>query len=185
MASQKLIFKKLTEDAIFPKKATPDAAGFDIFNHRPCDYPPGFSSHGTGISIRPPRGYVFKIEERSSAAAIGLTIGGGLVDEDFDLNSEIILIVYNKFTLTIHGEIGKSICQGVIYKKYEPAILEIGFKDTRQVNVEMDSDHTGIGSTGNAIQVPEQQGHQFTRVRPHPKPLKKNEKCSHCAKSLK
>ena len=186
MSSHKFIVKALCEDAIWPQRATEGSAGYDVFNHKPQVYEPGINKHSIGLSMRPPKNHVIKLVERSSAAAIGLTIAGGVIDEDFDLDQDIILIVYNRFDLSISAERGKSICQAIISHKPTPETLFIGFKDTRKNNLVVEkTEHRGIGSTGNAIEVPELQHLEFTTPRKHPKPYSKKSKCPHCRKSSK
>ena len=161
MASNKFVAKALRPNAIFPKRATRGSAGYDLFLPNACVITKGVNRLELGMSLRPPIGFFARMIERSSAATIGLQIGGGIIDDDFDINTEIILIVYNHLDFEIKAERGKSIAQLIFYKKYSFETLEIGYKETEHALER--SEHTGVGSTGNAITVPELESIPYTQ----------------------
>lgn len=93
--------KLLTKTATIPCKATPDAAGFDLF----ADMPPNelkaiFPGEGmripTGIAIEIPNGYFGGIYPRSGLATKeGLRLANcvGVIDSDY--RGEILVPLYN------------------------------------------------------------------------------------------
>ena len=162
MSASKLVFKALNPRCIWPRRATDGAAGYDLFLMENRTYAPGVNRHTLGLSVRPPKGFYGKIVERSSAGTIGLGILGGVIDDDFDINTEIVLIVHNRLKFEIKAERGKSIAQLIINRKYTPTILCIGYKGNTSIE---GSEHVGVGSTGNAIKVPELENVEFTQPR--------------------
>lgn len=72
-------FKKLHPAAIIPTVATDGSAGFDLY----LAYAGPWVLH-TDIAVAIPKGYVGKIEARSSMAIRhGMTILGGVIDSDY------------------------------------------------------------------------------------------------------
>ncbi len=86
-----ILFKKLNEAAIIPRKASAEAAGFDLASI-------GVRTQGnqvivsTGLAVAFPEGYVLKVFGRSGLAFkhdVFLTNGVGIIDADY--RGEILL----------------------------------------------------------------------------------------------
>ncbi len=77
-------FKKLTEDAVTPKRMSEGAAGFDLYATsitRTAQY----VEYGTGIAVEIPEGYAGFLFARSSCSKRGLSLcnGVGVIDADY------------------------------------------------------------------------------------------------------
>ena len=77
-------FKKLSENACIPFKASKYAAGHDLCASESCILEPGKSSWiETGISLSIPENYYGRIASRSSLAAKDISVFAGIVDRDY------------------------------------------------------------------------------------------------------
>ena len=92
MASQKdvfvpddvLQFKRLSEKATAPKRATSSSVGYDLYSSdniycssRKCN------KISTDIALQPPKGYYPRMAPRSSLACKFTDIGAGVIDMDY------------------------------------------------------------------------------------------------------
>ena len=86
--------KLLSKDTKIPKKATTEAAGFDIHAVEDCEIPPqGMRTISTGICMEIPKGHFGKIFDRSSLAIQQIITLGGIIDSDY--RGELIVILFN------------------------------------------------------------------------------------------
>ena len=76
-----------------PTVATDGSAGFDIYSPKDFELPVRTlpSVIETGLSVAIPRGHVGLIKCRSSLAARGMTIEGGVIDSDYRGEVKIIM----------------------------------------------------------------------------------------------
>lgn len=135
---------RLTDTASIPKKATAEAAGFDLCASAPATLAPGqYALVSTGLVFQLPEGTEMQIRPRSGLAAkYGVTVlnAPGTVDSDY--RGEVKVILINHGTGTFHVNIGDRIAQAVICRTaaFEPV-------ETIKVN-ETDRGSGGFGSTG-------------------------------------
>lgn len=82
------------QDAVLPSRATPEAAGFDLYAINDCEIPPQkMQTIPTGICVEIPKGFCGKIFDRSSLAMHQIINLGGVIDSDF--RGELIVILQN------------------------------------------------------------------------------------------
>ncbi len=101
-----LKFKKLHPDAIIPTKAHDTDAGFDLYvpgNDWLVVSSSGIARITTSVAVDIPEGYFGLICGRSSLAAKGIDVLGGVVDAGY--HGELIVVVAS-FTA------GHTICEG-------------------------------------------------------------------------
>lgn len=124
-----LQIKKRNIDAIAPTKAHDDDAGFDLYcikdftlyayyNQDQFGIPP--MKIPTGISIWFPRNHFAMIKERSSLAAKGVKLLGGVID--YGYTGEIFVVAYNFGNLHLTFSRGDKIAQMVILPIFNAAI---------------------------------------------------------------
>jgi len=81
----KVKFKKLSPDAVIPKKAHPTDAGLDLTATNRVFDEKGCLVYGTGIAVEIPRGYVGLVFPRSSNASKDLLLSNsvGVIDSGY------------------------------------------------------------------------------------------------------
>jgi dUTP pyrophosphatase len=135
-------FKRLTQTAQIPKRATDGAAGFDL--HSDID---SFEIHAgehvvvnTNIACEIPDGYSGKIEPRSGwARKYKLDILGGRVDSDYRGSLLVMLINHGERPLQIYR--GDRIAQIVVHPFMQESCEVDELDDTGR-------GENGFGSTG-------------------------------------
>lgn len=136
-------FRKLSERAIVPRRATGGAAGYDVYCLEKVDLPPlGIRVLRTGIAptfIR--TGTYLQLVPRSSCVVNkSLTCLGGTIDSDF--RGEIMVILMNlspSHETTVQE--GERVCQMLVQHHLTPANLDTVYPHDFRGN-------RGIGSTG-------------------------------------
>ena len=87
-----MLISVVQEGIIVPEKATEGSVGFDLFAPKEIVLKAGARvSVDLGIQIQLPPGTFGLIKERSSYAAIGLLVIGGVIDNDYRGNVEVLL----------------------------------------------------------------------------------------------
>ena len=146
MAKVKVKIKRLSPDAIIPKRKTAGAVGFDLASIQDVElrninvYPKATVIH-TGIALDIPKGYHAKIFLRSSTGRntkLRLANGTGILDSDY--KDEVLILAENNSREVVRVSKGERIAQFLI-EKDEDVILE-------EVNQIDKSTHSGLGSTG-------------------------------------
>lgn len=144
--------KRLSEDAILPKKATNGAAGYDLYIPKDTLIPAGKRVLiPLDIAIQLPDGFQFKIEPRSGFSRKGIQSKSGayydadslhgIIDCDYRGNIGIIIKSHDKKNFTIAR--GTRIAQGCVYYNYpEITLTEVDELD------ETERGSGGFGSTG-------------------------------------
>jgi len=135
-------FKRLTETAQLPKRATDGAAGFDLhYDGDSLELFPGqrhMFSTGIACELSPLR--TAKIEPRSGwAVKYGVDVLAGRIDEDYRGELKVVLINHGDRSLHIYH--GDRIAQLVV-TMYEPQSSEIDFLSST------DRGAGAFGSTG-------------------------------------
>ena len=155
----KLHFKKLTENAVMPKKAHPTDAGFDLTATSRWIDDDGNIVYGTGIAVEIPEGYAGFVFPRSSNSKKDLILSNcvGVIDSGYrgeimvkfkgtikirsvryvkDVSSAIVPIAVRSY------DVGDRIAQLIILP-----YPEIEFEEAEQLS-STDRGLGGYGSTG-------------------------------------
>lgn len=109
--------KTLTETAKMPLRATPSAAGFDLFSDEYATIP----AHGqvwvsTGIAVGIDPGKCGLIWPRSGLAGKGITTDAGVVDSDY--RGEVKILMVNRTAYAYPVSPGDRIAQMIITIAY-------------------------------------------------------------------
>jgi dUTP pyrophosphatase len=134
-------FKRLSQDAKIPLRATVGAAGFDVFSNGNYTIKPNVRCLlDTGIAMQLPVNYWGELKPRSGLAARhGLDVLAGVIDSDYTGEIKVSLINLGEHDVEIKK--GDRIAQ-LIIQQYESDWVEVSeFDDT-------DRGSGGFGSTG-------------------------------------
>ncbi len=119
-----LDYVKLDPAAVEPKRRTPGSVGFDI---APLEKPRlekgEIAKIRTGLILKAPPGTYIRIAERSSLAAAGIEVRGGVIDPDF--NGETQVIVCNNTGRILDLRSVRYIAQAIVEKVLLPKPREI------------------------------------------------------------
>ena len=137
-----LKFKKLTCNAITPRRSSRNAAGFDLFSAESKEI--GAQSQAivkTDIALMLPIGTYGRIAPRSSLAAnYFIDLGAGVVDYDYRGNVGVVL--FNHGMQSFYVEKGQRVAQLVVEKIAMPKLVEVKVLETTERGSK------GYGSTG-------------------------------------
>lgn len=139
---EQLKVKKLHPEAKLPSKSRDSDEGYDLYCLEDIDLTPGETVKvKTGIALGLPKDHWAKIEGRSGLASKGITVYGGVIDNEY--TGEIIVCLHNsnhwkgeKFTK------GSKIAQFVLHKHRHFDILEVEDLDSTSRGA------AGFGSSG-------------------------------------
>lgn len=152
-----LKIKRLTETSRLPTKAHDVDVGYDLYASEDV-----FVRHGTtvkiktGIALEVPKGYVAKIEDRSSLASKGLRTGAGVVDPGYLGEIQVVMHnvsnideiectptkIWDKEDFGYRIKTGDKIAQLLFYKVEAPEIVEVSELGTSTRG------ETGFGASG-------------------------------------
>lgn len=138
----KLKFKKTNKDCILPSKGTSGSNGYDLYSLEDgIINTKTVSVFKTGLAIGLPQGYAAIIWPRSGLAfKETVSVMGGLIDSDYNLEIKVGLIKKNDDTFTFVKK-GDRIAQMFIIKTEDIEWEEVNdFAKTERVG--------GMGSTG-------------------------------------
>lgn len=147
-----VVFLRLSERAIIPKRCTKDAAGLDLFAENFAVISPQERKFiGTGIQIRQfPAGCYARVASRSSVSLSGIDVGAGVIDPDFSGEVKVLLVNFTASYVEIMP--GQRIAQLVFEKFAVPEIFEeTVFGDRLKVDCHSNvvRGENGFGSTGS------------------------------------
>ena len=115
-------FKKFSDFAKIPKKATPGSACFDIFSSCEVKLRPGETrQRPLNIGFRFSEKLCCRIHSRSGLSLIPTFVGGGVVDSDYRGNISVILTNFGSGDVNIN--IGDKIAQ-IMFVKPVPVFFE-------------------------------------------------------------
>jgi len=141
-AQEVLKFVKLSEHAHAPTKATPDAAGFDLYSAYDYEIPAkGKVLALTDIQIAVPSTCYGRVAPRSGLAHKNfIDVGAGVIDRDYRGNVGVIMFNFGNDTFKVNkgDRIAQLICERIAY----PTIEECTSL------TETERGHGGFGSTG-------------------------------------
>lgn len=145
--SNMLKVKKIVNDAIIPKYASAEAAGFDLSSIEDVEIQSQtWKIVKTGLAFEIPQGFEVQIRSRSGLAAkngVMVLNSPGTIDSDYI--NEIMVILFNHGVETFYVKRGDRIAQGVLKPVIRSEIVEI--TDFSKDAVLKDRGG-GLGSTG-------------------------------------
>lgn len=151
--SKEIEVKKFSVTAKVPVCATDGSAGYDLFTDEPATLEKGkILRINTNIGLAIPNGYYGQILSRSSIAALGLCVLGGVIDSDY--RGSIYIICTNVNDIPIVLPAGVRIAQIVILRtpKHTLRIVDnlssCDKSDSSDSSNSRDGRHCGFGSTG-------------------------------------
>lgn len=138
----KVKFKRFSQHARLPTKATPGSACFDAYSARSVMVEPGVTKpFKTDFGLNFSNKYVTMLYPRSGLSLKILFLGVGVID--FDFRGIVCIIVTNLSQRTIEIEVGDRIAQMIFLKKQEIDFIEVEEFDDKTY-----FDTKGFGSTG-------------------------------------
>lgn len=142
MADSNLYFEKCRPDSVLPERKTRGAAGYDLYADEDILITPGETVRvSVGTKMKLPSGTYGKIMERSSLAyRLGLSVGGGVIDEDY--RGEVFVILRNNGVRTITIQKRQRIAQLVLMPYYSPQPIHVYSLP------QSERGENGFGSTG-------------------------------------
>lgn len=139
--SECLLYKKLSESARSPFKATRNSVGFDL--HSPKTYelaPNSIETIPTDLAFKFPPSTYGRLVIRSSLAKYGLQVLGGVIDPDYRGNVLVILKNCGKNYIVIRE--GQRFVQIICERAIFPTIKQVSTLDSTERGSK------GIGSSG-------------------------------------
>jgi dUTP pyrophosphatase len=141
----KVGYKKLTEKAKLPSKATEGAAAYDLYAVENVYIPHGETAVvSTGIALSIPEGWKGEVYSRSGLASKGIFVANSPGKIDSDYRGEIKVILHNTRREIVGIHAGERIAQFEINPVYtidwEPQDVDVD---------ETERGDGGFGSTGN------------------------------------
>ncbi len=137
----KVHVKKLKQNAMLPRKYNKLDAAFDLYSNETVSIRPSETIivH-TGISMEIPQGYYGQIKGRSSMAAKGIFVTGGVIDSGY--RGEIMIILNSTSSKSYSIEMGDRVAQIVFQKVIDCTIIEVQELD------DANDRGGGLGSSG-------------------------------------
>lgn len=133
--------KRMHADAALPKRATADAAGYDLRAVQEVTVPArGQATIPIGIAVAIAQGHYGRVAPRSSLASKGIDVGAGVVDADYRGQVKVVLFNHSDTPYAAHA--GDHIAQLIIERIATP---EAQWADDLDDTVRGDG---GFGSTG-------------------------------------
>ena len=135
--------KRLSENALLPKRASQGSAGYDLFSTKDtCIHGGEKKVINTDIVVEIPEGYYGRIAPRSGLASKKfIDVGAGVIDSDYRGNVGVLLFNLGKDDFEIKK--CDRIAQLIIEKIITPEVEEVfDIEDTNRGS-------GGFGSTGN------------------------------------
>ena len=134
--------KKLTPQALLPRRAHPTDSGADLFAVERTVLPPHAITHvHTGVAVELPEGTSGIIWGKSSVESKGIKAMAGLVDAPY--RGELIVCMYNLNDTQFVFEQGQKVAQLVVLPTLYPDIEEA------QELSDTERGAGGFGSTGS------------------------------------
>lgn len=147
MSSEKIKFVRCNILSFIPTKATPNSAGFDLYSPDSLILLPSSTCIiCTGLKIELPPKCYGRIAPRSSLSLKSISIGGGIIDNDY--RGEIKIILHNlsnvnNYCINRGDKIAQLICE-----KY----VNIEFLEVLSLSTTLRNEN-GFGSSDIAISI--------------------------------
>lgn len=123
---EKLRVKRLSPDAVLPKRATPGSVGYDLYAAQSVDLDPHSKVMvRLDVAVAVPSGYYGRIAPRSSLAANHhLHVGAGVVDADY--RGPVSVVLFNLSpTDSYFVRKGDRVAQLILEKVATPDVEEV------------------------------------------------------------
>lgn len=135
--------KRLSEHASLPVRASPGAAGFDLFSAEAAEIPAGHRKViKTDIIVAVPSGHYGRVAPRSGLSfKFGIDIGAGVIDSDYRGPLGIVLV--NNGTQIFNVAKGDRVAQLLLERVSVPEVEETDLDVTER-------GAKGFGSTGTS-----------------------------------
>lgn len=128
----KLVVKVDDCDVRIPKRHTLKSAGYDFFAPEDIDIAPrSLRKIDTMVRIKLPEGHYGQLLTKSSMAAVGLRVEGGVIDQDY--HGPICVYLYNCTDRTIDVKAYSAIAQMVIIPCALPPVVKVDSEVFRQL----------------------------------------------------
>lgn len=138
-----ILFHKINEKALLPKRNNPTDAGIDLYSINSIVIPPlGRSIVQTGIKLEIPEGYYGRIAPRSGLAVKhGIDVLAGVIDSSY--RGEVCVVLHNTDAYESYCvEEAERVAQLIIEKHYNFSFREVkSLSDTKR-------SMSGFGSSG-------------------------------------
>lgn len=136
-------YKKLSSNALAPKRSDDGSAGFDLSTAYHQVIPPrGKAITFTDLQLQLPPGCYGRIACRSSMASHHIQIGGGVIDRSFQGNVGIVLFNHSNMEFQIFP--GQRVAQLILERIFE----DVEVKEFKEDPPKTDRGIKGFGSTG-------------------------------------
>ena len=132
--------KKLIPEAKLPRRATAGSVGFDLHStHGVTIAPNSTQVIHTGLAMQIPKPMYLRLASRSSFAAKGINVQGGVIDNDF--RGEIKILLHNSTSNPFVIHTNERIAQGIFEVCHTPCMMVVDSLPPTHRG------HKGFGST--------------------------------------
>ncbi|YP_094055.1 E4 ORFA [Bovine mastadenovirus A] len=140
--ADKLLFVRVSDSAVPPKRASNGAAGYDLCASHYVEIQAGSRALvPTGLKLRIPEGHYGRVAPRSGLSVTqGLDVGAGVIDSDY--RGEVFVLLFNHGNHHVLISPGQRVAQLVIQKISLPEVQEVDTLD------DTERGEGGFGSTG-------------------------------------
>ena len=115
---------RLNKNARLPTRGSSKSAGYDLYSSVRGEIQPGKAcAVTTGLSIEVPSGHYGRIAPRSSLALKLISVGAGVVDEDY--RGEICVVLFNHSNIIFPIDMKTPIAQLILEKISTPPVKEV------------------------------------------------------------
>jgi dUTP pyrophosphatase len=130
---EKLLVKRLTEEAVPPTRSTEGAAGYDLCSVENITIEPGKRALvSTGLAVKIPAGHYGRIAPRSGLAVkFGIDVGAGVVDRDY--RGPVKLLLKNTGDTPFAIKRGDRVAQMVLEKISTPEVKESRVRKSQKI----------------------------------------------------
>ena len=133
--------KRFHEDAVLPKRANAEDAGYDLSSVEDVVIPAGsWKLVSTGIGFTVPEGTYGRVAPRSGLSTKGLHVGAGVVDRGY--TNVVKVLLFNHASTDFEVKKGDRIAQLILEK-----IIQCPVEEVAELDVS-DRGLGGFGSTG-------------------------------------
>ena len=125
-----------------PKRSTPGSAAWDLWAAKSVTVPPRETARiPLKLKLAIPEGYWLLLLGRSSLAAKGVTVGGGVIDSDY--RDDVQCLLSNQTAEPFKVQKGQRICQAVLLPRLDARFTRA------ETLPSPETVHEGFGSTGS------------------------------------
>lgn len=142
-ADDQLVVALLSEHAQPPRRASADAAGYDLYASEPARIPSGgWALVDTGCAVKLPAGTYGRVAPRSGLSVKGVAVGAGVIDRDYRGAIKVLLFNHANEGGDLLVARGDRVAQLILEVIRTPDVCVVASLD------ETDRGAGGFGSTG-------------------------------------